>query len=72
VPVGLHPLGGGNVLGVVYLAGPSELRAVGARRGPEDYFDIDPVYRFWLWPADVREAVGTLNLTPSPRLVGAA
>ena len=22
--------------------------------GPEDYFDIDPVYRFWLWPADVR------------------
>jgi hypothetical protein len=39
---------------------------------PEDYFDIDPVYRFWLWPADVREAVGTLNLTPSSRLVGAA
>ncbi|WKG00761.1 thermonuclease family protein [Mycolicibacterium sp. HK-90] len=40
--------------------------------GPEDYFEIDPVYRLWLWQADVREAVARLNLTPSPLLVGAA
>ncbi|MGV0812766.1 thermonuclease family protein [Mycolicibacterium boenickei] len=40
--------------------------------GPEDYFQIDPVYRLWLWQADVREAVARLNLTPSPLLVGAA
>ena len=39
--------------------------------GPEDYFDIDPVYRLWIWSADVAEAVSRLNLTPSPRLVGA-
>jgi endonuclease YncB( thermonuclease family) len=39
--------------------------------GPEDYFDIDPVYRLWIWPADIRDAVTKLNLTPSPRLVGA-
>lgn len=39
--------------------------------GPEDYFEIDPIYRLWLWAADVREAVGKLNLKPSPRLVGA-
>ncbi|MFI2477538.1 thermonuclease family protein [Nocardia xishanensis] len=38
--------------------------------GPEDYFDIDPTYRLFLWPADVRTAVTSLNLTPSPRLVG--
>ena len=31
--------------------------------GPEDYFDIDPIYRLWLWPADIREAVGKLNLS---------
>lgn len=40
--------------------------------GPEDYFDISPVYRLWLWPRDVQDAVGRLNLTPSPKLVGAA
>ncbi|GAB7109810.1 hypothetical protein JCM4814A_81250 [Streptomyces phaeofaciens JCM 4814] len=39
--------------------------------GPEDWFRVDPVYRLWLWPRDVSEAVGRLNLTPSPRLVGA-
>jgi endonuclease YncB( thermonuclease family) len=39
--------------------------------GPEDYFEVPPCYRLWLWPADVREAVGRLNLTPAPRLVGA-
>ncbi|WP_459960469.1 thermonuclease family protein [Nocardia sp. IFM 10818] len=38
--------------------------------GPEDYFDIDPIYRLFIWPADVRDAVSRLNLTPSPRLVG--
>ena len=38
--------------------------------GPEDYFEVDPIYRLWLWPADARDAVGKLNLTPSPRLVG--
>ncbi len=40
--------------------------------GPEDYFEIDPIYRLWLWPVDVRDAVAKLNLTPSPRLVGVA
>lgn len=40
--------------------------------GPEDYFDISPVYRLWLWPRDVQDAVGRLNLTPSPKLVRAA
>lgn len=39
--------------------------------GPEDYFTVDPVYRLWIWPADVHLAVTTLNLTPSPRLGGA-
>ncbi|MFH8371032.1 nuclease [Streptomyces sp. NPDC018031] len=39
--------------------------------GPEDWFRVDPVYRLWLWPWDVSEAVGRLNLTPSSRLVGA-
>jgi hypothetical protein len=38
--------------------------------GPEDYFEVDPIYRLWLWPDDVRDAVGKLNLTPSPRLAG--
>ncbi|WP_431043439.1 thermonuclease family protein [Streptomyces sp. P1-3] len=36
--------------------------------GPEDYFRVPPVYRLWLWPQDVSEAVGQLNLTPSSRL----
>ncbi|MFF3323825.1 nuclease [Streptomyces sp. NPDC002889] len=39
--------------------------------GPEDWFRVDPVYRLWLWPRDVSEAVGRLNLKPSARLVGA-
>ena len=38
--------------------------------GPEDYFDIDPIYRLWIRPDDVRDATMRLNLTPSPRLVG--
>ncbi|MGH3928813.1 MAG: thermonuclease family protein [Pseudonocardiaceae bacterium] len=40
--------------------------------GPEDYSDIPPPYRLWIWPDDVSEAVGRLNLVPTPRLVGAA
>ncbi|MFG2059429.1 thermonuclease family protein [Micromonospora sp. NPDC048930] len=37
--------------------------------GPEDYFGIDPEYRLWIWPQDLRDAVGRLNLTPAPQLV---
>jgi len=40
--------------------------------GPEDYADIPPPYRLWIWPDDVAEAVARLNLVPAPRLVGAA
>lgn len=36
--------------------------------GPEDYFRVDPVYRLWIWPKDVQEATGRLNLQPSERL----
>ena len=36
--------------------------------GPEDYMDIPPPYRVWLWPDDVQRTIGTLNLTPSKRL----
>lgn len=39
--------------------------------GPEDYFGVHPEYRLWIWPKDVHDAVGRLNLTPSPKLVGA-
>lgn len=39
--------------------------------GPEDYIDVPPVYRLWIWAADVQRAVGALNLTPAPRLVRA-
>ena len=39
--------------------------------GPEDYFGISPEYRLWIWPDDVNEAVGRLNLIPSLKLVGA-
>lgn len=38
--------------------------------GPEDYFDIAPNYRLFIWSADVRDSVSKLNLIPSPRLVG--
>lgn len=37
--------------------------------GPEDYTDIPPPYRLWVWPGDVADAVGRLNLVPAPRLV---
>lgn len=36
--------------------------------GPEDYFRVEPEYRLWIWPQDIREAVGRLNLVPSTRL----
>jgi endonuclease YncB( thermonuclease family) len=39
--------------------------------GPEDYFGIDPEYRLWLWPSDLNDAIGRLNLTPAPQLVTA-
>ena len=38
--------------------------------GPEDYMDVSPPYRIWLWPDDVQRAIGALNLTPSKRLTG--
>jgi hypothetical protein len=34
--------------------------------GPEDYFGIAPEYRLWIWPRDLNEAIGRLNLVPSP------
>lgn len=40
--------------------------------GPEDYFNVDLEYRLWLWPQDLNEAIGRLNLTPARSLVGAA
>jgi hypothetical protein len=40
--------------------------------GPEDYFGIAPEYRLWIWPRDLNEAIGRLNLVPSPRFVGAS
>jgi hypothetical protein len=37
--------------------------------GPEDYFDLRPAYRLWIWPQHVSEAVSKLNLTPAATLV---
>lgn len=39
--------------------------------GPEEYVLVDPAYRLWLWPGDLRAAIRDLNLVPSPGLVGA-
>jgi endonuclease YncB( thermonuclease family) len=39
--------------------------------GPEDYFGIPSAYRLWLWPQDVADAVGRLNLVPARKLVSA-
>jgi endonuclease YncB( thermonuclease family) len=36
--------------------------------GPEDYITVPPEYRLWLWPADLGEAIGRLNLIPAPEL----
>ncbi|MEU4560504.1 thermonuclease family protein [Actinoplanes sp. NPDC023936] len=40
--------------------------------GPEDYSGIDPEYRLWIWPVDLRDAVSRLNLTPAPELAAGA
>jgi endonuclease YncB( thermonuclease family) len=40
--------------------------------GPEDYIDIEPEYRLWIWPGDLNAAVARLNLVPAPALVGGA
>jgi hypothetical protein len=37
--------------------------------GPEDYFDVRPEYRLWIWPQDVSAAVSKLNLNPAATLV---
>jgi endonuclease YncB( thermonuclease family) len=40
--------------------------------GPEDYPNVEPEYRLWIWPQDLNDAVARLNLVPAPALVGAA
>ena len=37
--------------------------------GPEDYMDVPPEYRLWIWPDDVPPQWGELNLVPAPALV---
>lgn len=32
--------------------------------GPEQYINIPEAYRLWIWPNDVAEAIGKLNLVP--------
>lgn len=39
--------------------------------GPEDYVRIEPEYRLWIWPQDLKDAVSRLNLVPAAQLVGA-
>ncbi|MGF1507008.1 MAG: thermonuclease family protein [Anaerolineae bacterium] len=34
---------------------------------PQDYFKIDPYNRIFIWPDDVKDAVGKLNLVPGDR-----
>lgn len=36
--------------------------------GPEDYMVVPPPYRVWVWPEDVQDAIGRLNLNPSAAL----
>jgi endonuclease YncB( thermonuclease family) len=38
--------------------------------GPEDYLEIPPSCRLWLWQRDVQAAVASLNLVPARVLVG--
>ena len=33
--------------------------------GPEEYMAVPVAYRLWLWPDDVQEAIGMLNLIPN-------
>ena len=37
--------------------------------GPEDYMDIPAPYRIWVWPEDLQEAIGMLNLVPKQRII---
>jgi len=50
--------------------GRAGYRAVVCRQlhGPENYTDIPPEYRLWVWPDDVARAVRELNLVPAPAL----
>ena len=32
---------------------------------PQDYYRVAPYNRIFIWPADVAEAVGTMNLLPA-------
>ncbi len=36
--------------------------------GPEAYMSVPQPYRIWVWPEDVRTAIGALNLTPAAAL----
>ena len=36
--------------------------------GPEDYMNVPPEYRLWIWPDDVATAVSRLKLVPAPAL----
>lgn len=40
-----------------------------ALHGPEDYMDVPESHRLWIWPQDVQDAYGKLNLVPSEGLV---
>lgn len=40
--------------------------------GPEDYVEVPPGYRLWVWPGDVASAVSQLNLVPAPSLVASS
>ena len=35
---------------------------------PEDYINVPPEYRLWIWPDDVATAVSRLKLVPAPAL----
>lgn len=39
--------------------------------GPDDYINVSPPHRVWIWPENVQEAVSKLNLVPSGKIVGA-
>ncbi len=34
---------------------------------PQDYYKVEPYNRIFIWPADVQDAVGSMNLVPSDR-----
>ncbi len=37
--------------------------------GPESYMSVPMHFRIWIWPDDVQQAIGALNLAPSESLV---